>query len=124
LRAGSRAPAERREYMRRAGFREASGRRRVGPAAAPALRLGAGLLVERHDLLGELREVLDAILVRGMRREQLRRRACARELGHLLPERDGRSRVVPGPRAELEAHAVGLGLGRARIRPGAAPRYA
>src|SRR5262245_63561565 len=97
----SRASVDREPSAKRQERRQnVAGPERAGPA--PALRFNASLLVERHDLLGELREVLDAVLVRGMRGQELWRRARTRELGHLLPEGNGGARIVAGARGQLE----------------------
>src|SRR5207244_9515462 len=102
---GAGLPLERAEYMRRVAFREAH-----------RLLLDARLFVEREHLLGKLRQILDAVFVRRVGREELRRRAAARELRHLLPERDRGPRIVAGARGQLDAHAIGFGLVDARVR--------
>ncbi len=52
-----------------------------------------------------------------MRGKELRRAAAA-HLGHLLPQRHRRARVVAGAGGKLDADAVGLALEFARIRAG------
>src|SRR6185503_9777539 len=73
------------------------------------------LLVVRHHLRRERRERLLPVAWSRMGAQELRRAAAA-DLLHLLPERDGRVRVVAGLGRELDADAVGFGLGGAAVR--------
>src|SRR5262249_51794247 len=83
-------------------------------SASPRTLRSFRLLVERQHALGEDSQILDALLVRGVCRQELWSPAATRELRHLLPQRDGGSRIVAGTRGKLDAHAVGLGL----VQPG------
>src|SRR3954465_13716636 len=75
----------------------------VGRIDVPA-RLGwvsLGRLVERLHLHAERLQRRGAVLGRGMRRGELRRRAA--ELAHLFPKRHCGFRIVARPRRELDA---------------------
>src|SRR3954470_7279345 len=72
-------------------------------------------LVERQYFRRVAFQVMDAVLVGRVRGKPLGRLTAA-ELLHLLPESDRSARIVSGARGQLDADAVGLLLGGARLR--------
>src|SRR5439155_13508459 len=72
-------------------------------------------LVEGNDPLRVVLQIPRPALIRRMRREPLGRLAAA-EPRHLLPQRNGRARVVARARGELHADATGLGFVDPRMR--------
>src|SRR5438094_165808 len=76
-------------------------------ARTAALRGG---LVERHHLVGIVRHVGNAALIRRMRRQELRRLAAAGQLAHLLPEVDRFMRVITGSSHQLYANTIRFGF--------------